>query len=118
MEPSQTFNYWWDIIPFVFFISVGVCLFNLFVLQLRFSNYLRKNHFEKWKYLTSSSWFGPGGGNSLRGIPFLYGDDDLNDKNIELYKIKMRHLILYILTGVIATLVSGILCCTLDLYAR
>ena len=99
----------YGLIPLMFFIATGFCVLRGAILQFRFYRYLRDNHFEKWKYLTSFLCFGPGCANSFRGMPFLYNSDDLGDKAVLMYKIKIRHSILYAITGGIAMMLTGLL---------
>ena len=96
-------------VPLMFFAITGFCVLRGAILQFYFYRYLREKHFEKWKYLTSSSFLGPGSANSFRGLPFLYNNDDLGDKTVLLYKIKIKHAILYAVTGGIAMALTGLI---------
>ena len=97
------------LVPLILFLAVGFCVIAVGVLQIQLNRYLREHHIEKWKYLTSSRWFGPGGANSLRAIPFLYSNDDLGDSVVRLYKKRIRKLLLYIFIGVIAVALVSLL---------
>jgi hypothetical protein len=59
------------------------------------SQYLLKHHTEKWKELTTVFGFGPGLGNGLRTIKFLFGADYLDDPELLHLKTMCRNWILY-----------------------
>jgi len=60
--------------------------------------YLRKNHSAKWEYLTYIPFFGSGGYNGFRLLPFLYSKDDLGDPNVAELKKRGRRFIVLALT--------------------
>ncbi len=59
----------------------------------RLMNYLKHNHRAKWEELTYVPFFGPGGMNGLRTLPFLYSSDDLNDPVVGELKLNYRRFL-------------------------
>ncbi len=94
-------------IAIFFFIVICLVLLRLAIVQHMFFKYLREEHYEKWQYLTTlSGGMGPGMQNSFRALPFLFSKEDLGDKKVVHYKTKIRNLLLYVLTGFIAMIVT------------
>ena len=75
-------------------------------LQHKFFVYLRENHFEKWKELTTILGFGPGLANGFRSIPFLWGRDDLSDPDVQRLKAKVRNSITLVLLTMLGTFLT------------
>ena len=87
-------------------ITVVVFMVRLIFLGCLLSKKLRNKYPEKWKYLTSVGKWGPGLNNSSRYLKFFYGKDELDkDMEILLLKIKIRHAILYIVTGMVGAFI-------------
>lgn len=67
----------------------------------RLIEYLKKHHRATWEYITYVPFFGPGGVNSFRSLPFLFSEDDLGDETVaELKKNYRRFLILMLVVFV------------------
>ena len=56
-------------------------------------SYLKENHRKKWEEITYIPFFGSGGINSFKSLPFVYSNDDLSDDNIKELKKSYRKLI-------------------------
>lgn len=76
-----------------------------FIFQHKLYTYLRENHTEKWKELTTVLGFGPGYTNSLRAIKFLFRKDDLDDPELLRLKVIVRNASIYVLTGFLAVFI-------------
>jgi hypothetical protein len=50
------------------------------------TGYLEKNHHEKWNEITYVPLLGTNGFNSFRTLPFVFGNDNLNDEQVALLK--------------------------------
>jgi hypothetical protein len=61
----------------------------------RLMSYLKQNHRAKWEHITYVPFFGSGGVNSFRSLPFIYSKADLGDQLVaELKKNYRRFIIL------------------------
>jgi len=60
--------------------------------------YLKMHHRQKWEELTYVPFFGPGGHNGFRTIPWLYSSDDLGDPAVAALKAQRRGFIRFVLT--------------------
>ena len=97
-------------IPIVFlFIASLVFLVRVLVYQQRLSNYLRTHYMEKWKELTTISGVGPGFANPWRGLPFLFGPEDLGDPEVLRLKLIVRNSCIYTVTGFLATFLMAVI---------
>lgn len=56
----------------------------------RMNKYLKENHFEKWKYINHIGSIGPLTVNSFTWIPFIFSEDDLDDRIVEDIKKQIR----------------------------
>ena len=91
---------------FMFLVTI-VSVIRLNILQHQFYNYLRKNHFEKWKELTTIFGFGPGMVNGKKALKFiLKNDNDIDDPEYFYYKIKCRNALTYVITGIGAIFIT------------
>ncbi len=68
--------------------------------------YLRQEHTEKWKELSTVLGIGPGFANGVRGIKFFCGKEDFGDPEIVYLKVKIRNAFIYAATGVGATIIT------------
>ena len=50
-------------------------LFKAGIDQHKLRKYLKDNYIEKWTYLTTFLFFGPGGTNGIRCLKFLFSND-------------------------------------------
>ena len=75
------------------------------IFQHKLYKYLRENHTEKWKYLTTVFGFGPGYANSRRAMIFLFGKDDFGDPEVLRLKVAFRNCIIYMATGLVAVFI-------------
>lgn len=90
---------------------IGVALLMTFVvfsmvrcgfLQHKLGKYLREKHFEKWKYLTTVLGFGPGFANGIKGMKFLFSNEDCGDPEVLKLKVAVRNSLIYVITGMLA----------------
>jgi hypothetical protein len=91
------------VVPTIFFILTICLALRLLIILYKFDAYLKDQHFEKWKYLTSCLGKGPGLNNPYRSIPFLFNKDNLGDDKVKLYKVKIRNALIYVLSVLMAT---------------
>ena len=68
--------------------------------QHKLYKYLRENHTEKWKYLTTFLGLGPGGANSWKGIKFLLSQDYLGDPELLRLKVVCKNSLIYVIIGI------------------
>jgi hypothetical protein len=78
----------------------------MMIMQYKLMNYLRQNHYEKWKYLTTVPGLGPGYANNFLGIAFLFSGEDLGDSEMMRMKIIIRNSLIYTLTGMMAAFIT------------
>lgn len=83
------------------FTVISICRLVLF--QHKLLKYLRENHTEKWKELTTIGGSGPGYANSIRGKKFLFDKCDLDDPEVLRLKVIVRNSYIYALTGFLGT---------------
>ncbi len=94
------------VVPIGGFLLCGLLGVRLLMLQHKLFEYLRENHFEKWKELTTILGFGPGYANGFRGIPFLYSKDDLGDPEVRWLKVKVRNSFALVLLTMLGTFLT------------
>jgi len=64
----------------------------LWVMYLNFKkgrdliSYLKEHHHSKWEEITYVPFYGPGGVNSFRSLPFVFSRDHLNDDKVRVLK--------------------------------
>jgi len=92
-------------IIFIFAVTT-VSMIRCLVYQHKLFNYLRENHTEKWKELTTVFGLGPGIQNSLRGSRFLFGKDYLDDTEVLRLKVIARNSAIYTATGFFAMFIA------------
>jgi len=61
---------------------------------VKFSNYLKKNHYEKWKELNTIPGLGLGFSNGVRQIDFFFSKDSLNDPIVIKFKSECKKIML------------------------
>ena len=66
--------------------------------------YLKKHHHEKWKEITHVPFFGAGGFNSFKSLPFIFSEGNLNDDNIKLLKRSYINFIKFALLVIITAI--------------
>ncbi len=78
-------------ISVVIFIGILIISF-LYVFSngAKLSTYLKTHNYERWRYLTSIGSFGPSLSNPVRGLSYIYGQQDNNDEKILRYKDAVR----------------------------
>ena len=103
------------IMPICGFVLCVLLAIRLLRLQHKLYVYLRETHFEKWQELTTILGFGSGLANSYRGIPFLYGKDDLDDPEVRKQKLKVRKSIAWVFLTMLGTILTFIILVCLSL---
>ncbi len=63
----------------------------LYIFQRKLFDYLRENHPDTWKELTTVLMFAPGYANSRRTRKFLFSKDDLGDPEVLHLKVTTRN---------------------------
>jgi len=91
-----------DIFMFGLFIIVGVFYS---VSHMRLLNYLKKNHYEKWKELTTTLYFGSGSTNGMRVMDFLDSKETLDDSIVSKLKSECKKIILLSIVHAISFIV-------------
>jgi len=86
---------------FVVYFVIGWAKFAIY--QHKLMGYLLENHTEKWKELTTVLGIGPGWGNSIKILKFMFGKDDLNDPEVFRLKRKIRSSCTAMLLGALCT---------------
>ena len=86
---------------FLIFSVIILSVVRMAILGNAYSHYLRKNHFEKWKEITTVFGVGPGMLNSYRAFKFLYSKDDLGDKQLMIMKTKLRNAWICVMAAMI-----------------
>ena len=100
-------------LPILFlFISSLVFMARCLIYQQRLSDYLRVHHMDKWKELTTIPGWGPGFTNPWRGLPFLFGREDLGDPEVLRLKVIVRNSYIYTVTGFLATFLMTLIMIT------
>ena len=66
-------------------------------------SYLKEHHRKKWEEITYIPFFGPGGFNSFKSLPFIYSSDNLSDDNVKELKNRYRKLINFALVVFVST---------------
>ena len=80
-----------DILFFGLFLLIGIIgIIN----QARLLNYLKKNHYEKWEYLTTTPLLGSGNSNGFRMLEFFLSRDTLNDPIVTKLTSEVKYIIL------------------------
>ena len=80
---------------FVFFMILFIFLGVFYnVTHARLLSYLKKNHYEKWKELTTIQHLGSGYYNGKRIRKFLYSKETLNDSIISILKNEYKSIVL------------------------
>ena len=93
----------------VLFVATAAFLVRLMIYQRKLSDYLRVNHTEKWKELTTIWGFGPGYVNSWRAKRFLFSKDDLGDPEVLRLKVIVRNSYIGVMTGIPATFLMALI---------
>jgi len=91
------------IFGFLFVVSVGACL----IFQHKLLKYLREKHYEKWKYLTTLLGLGPGNVNGIRGIVFIFNNEDLSDAEVMRLKRIVRNFVIMAIISVIGATITA-----------
>jgi hypothetical protein len=76
------------------FLSIIIVLFSFIYTAIcgkTLHNYIKKNHYNRWKKITSIWTFGPGLSNPFRSIPYLFNDEDIEDKEVLKNKQKVKY---------------------------
>jgi len=92
-------DYYIGILPFVIAIF---SMIRFLVFEHRLYKYLRENHTEKWKELTTIFGLGPGYANSRKARKFIFGKCDINDPELIRLMVITRNSYIYMVTGFIA----------------
>jgi len=84
-----------DIVIFLIVLFTFILVFILIGIYVIFfseklNSYLKKNKYQRWSYLTTFLGFGPGARNSARWMSYIFSKMDNKDKNIFLYKKKIK----------------------------
>lgn len=88
-------------IGFLFILGLTIIsAVRLMCFQHKLYKYMRENHIEKWKYLTTVLGLGPGMANSWKGIKFLLSKDDLGDTKLLYLKAVCKNSLIYEITGI------------------
>jgi hypothetical protein len=96
---------WLGVCGFLLILSWVTTVFNSFKLQ----NYLKNNHYDKWRELTSVGKIGPGLVNPFKGLAFLSKEMEGDEQLLRLQdrtKISVRYSVICGITFIIS-LVGG-----------
>ncbi|MBN2514107.1 MAG: hypothetical protein JXB18_14305 [Sedimentisphaerales bacterium] len=97
-------------LPGMLFIAGGF-VYTIIRLQLigyRYDRYLRQNHFDQWKQITTVFGQGPGLLNSWRAWKFLFSEEYFGDKELLFLKKQTRRAWFYVLSGFLISLIAMI----------
>ena len=86
-----------DLLLLPIIISVVICTIRLAYYTFKLDHYLRDNHTEKWKELTTIQGLGYGFQNPFRQMPFIFNKEDFGDKEVLRCKVKIRNHVLFLL---------------------
>ena len=98
-KQSTTFGYLF--ILGITIISAVRCM----IFQHKCYQYLREQHTEKWKELTTIFGFGPGLANGSRAMKFLFSKEYFEDPELLRIKTKFRNSFIHTVTGTLAVVV-------------
>ncbi|MCK5566014.1 MAG: hypothetical protein KAJ07_12275 [Planctomycetes bacterium] len=106
------------IMGFIMFAGLFFFLFKAGIDQHKLRKYLKDNYIEKWTYLTTFLFFGPGGTNGIRCLKFLFSNDLNSDKTLLKLKVSVKTSFMCFIIGMPATaivfflhfLFAGVLC--------
>ncbi len=83
-----------ELIPALVFLAWMASIGYSLVTQRRLFRYLEEHHHDRWCYLTSGPFWGPGGANGFRGLPYILGDQDNDDPKIVVLKAAVKRSLL------------------------
>lgn len=79
---------------------VGISIGNVLITSHKLYGHLMDAHYDRWRHITSVGGMGPGMANTLRGLDYLFSDQDDDDPQVVRLRAAVKRSLL-LLAGVL-----------------
>lgn len=95
-----------EAVVWIAFAVVGISGLNFLLKTHRLYTYLMDAHYERWKHITTVPGMGPGMSNPLRGVDYLFGDQDEDDPQVARLRLAVKKSLFIIAGALVAAVIA------------